>query len=59
MTLRIIIFILLVLANTVQAHLQTGMIIAGTGGGAVAPPTCVGAIDLSAGCALPMLGGVL
>lgn len=28
-----------------------------SGGGTSAPSVCLGAIDLSVGCALPMLGG--
>jgi hypothetical protein len=58
MTWRIVIIILLCSAGAADAQLLTGIIRASTGGGAVAPPTCVGAIDLSKGCALPMLGGV-
>jgi hypothetical protein len=33
-------------------------VVAGTVGSAPAPPGCNGVIDLSTGCAMPMLGGL-
>lgn len=55
---RWIVFLLFSLSCSASAQLLTGVSQSNSGGGTVTPPTCAGAIDLSKGCALPMLGGV-
>lgn len=53
-----VILALCFLALAAQAYAQLAQTGAGsTPGGSGPPPTCDGSIDLSKGCALPMLGG--
>jgi hypothetical protein len=59
MTRRIISAFLLLVALSVAGHAT--MMTTGTGApssGTPPPPVCFGVVDLSAGCGLPMLGGV-
>jgi hypothetical protein len=54
---KLLIAVLLLWATAAPAQMLHGVTDALSGGGAIIPPTCNGAIDLSKGCALPMLGG--
>jgi len=56
---RPLITIALVFGMFASAWAQTlhGVTDSLTGGGSITPPVCNGVIDLSVGCALPMLGG--
>lgn len=55
---RWIVFLLFALSCSASAQLLTGVSQSNSGGGSVVAPSCAGVIDLSKGCALPMLGGV-
>jgi hypothetical protein len=55
---KVLIAIALLWATAAPAQMLHGVTDALSGGGAIIPPTCAGAIDLSKGCALGMFGGL-
>ena len=54
---KIITFILIICASAAYAANNLMMTHVGSAGGSGVAPSCTGTIDLSKGCALPMLGG--